>query len=72
MRNYYGAAGAANTRSSERFTQLRVRQRLAHTVRAILHSRDWRTLPRARADHAPTLAPNEHKRAAPRRAVTLT
>ena len=43
MRVYYGQGG---NRHSERDTQLDVRQRMAHTLRVLLGSRDWRTLPR--------------------------
>lgn len=50
MRNYYGEGGASNTRFSERWTQLRVRQRLAHTVRALLEGRDWTRLERGAKD----------------------
>ena len=50
MRVYYGAAGAAANRFSERDIQLSVRQRLVHTVRHVLRGRDWRALPRGQAD----------------------
>lgn len=50
MRNYYGESGATATRFSERWTQLRVRQRLAHTVRALLEGRDWKQLERGHLD----------------------
>ena len=50
MQNYYGTAGSAHNRFSERWTQLRVRQRLAHTVRALLEGRDWQKLERGQAD----------------------
>ena len=50
MRNYYGQAGASSTRFSERFTQLRVRQRLIHTVRALIGGRVWHSLPRGPRD----------------------
>jgi hypothetical protein len=50
MRVYYGQAGALQNRSSERFIQLDVRQRLVHTVRHMLAGRDWRELPRGIAD----------------------
>ena len=36
MQNYYGMAGTVANRWSERFVQLRVRQRLAHTLREIV------------------------------------
>ena len=54
MRNYYGAAGASSSRVSERVTQLRVRQRLTHIVRAALAAKGlpWTELPRGRADLA--------------------
>ena len=52
MRNYYGANGAGANRFSERFTQLRVRQRLVHSVRIIMarYGKEWHALPRAQAD----------------------
>jgi len=50
MRIYYGLAGLGGTRISERVTQLSVRQRLAHTVRAIIGARRWQDLPRGPAD----------------------
>ena len=50
MRIYYGTAGSTGTHFSERDVQLRVRQRLIHTVRWILKDRDWRSLPRGQAD----------------------
>ena len=51
MRNYYGMAGSTANRFSERFTQLRVRQRLAHTLRAIVTNHGgWRALPRGPED----------------------
>jgi hypothetical protein len=46
MNVYYGQAGTGGQRVSERMLQLRVRQRLVHTVRAALNGRDWRDLPR--------------------------
>ena len=52
MKVYYGSAGAARNRFSERERQLDVRQRLTHTVRALLRGKDWRTLPRGQADLA--------------------
>ena len=54
MRNYYGAAGASSSRVSERVTQLRVRQRLTHIVKAALAAKGlpWTELPRGRADLA--------------------
>ena len=51
MQNYYGMAGAAPNRFSERFNQLRVRQRLIHSIRHVLGSfGNWRTLPRGPSD----------------------
>ena len=52
MRVYYGAGGASSNRFSERDVQLRVRQRLVHTVRHIIehHPGGWRALPRGQAD----------------------
>ena len=50
MRNYYGDAGSAGTRFSERWTQLRTRQRLVHIVRALLVGRDWRDIGRGHVD----------------------
>ena len=58
MRNYYGQPGDGSTRVSERFNQLRVRQRLTRIIRAILRARfptgttgvDWRRMPRGQAD----------------------
>ena len=43
MHIYYGDAGAGTNRISERVIQLKVRQRLVHTVRAVLeHHGGWR------------------------------
>jgi hypothetical protein len=50
MRNYYGEAGSAGTRFSERWTQLRTRQRLVHIVRALLVGRDWCAIGRGHVD----------------------
>ena len=50
MRIYYGLAGTGGSRISERVIQLDVRQRLAHTVRAIIGDRRWQDLPRGPAD----------------------
>lgn len=59
MRNYYGAAGADPTRFSERYTQIRVRQRLVRTVRTKIEmylkakgAANWTALPRGQADLA--------------------
>ena len=60
MRVYYGApgaaAGGADRRYSERDMQLRVRQRLIHTVREVLRQRgwlgDWTAMPRGPLDLA--------------------
>ena len=50
MRVYYGSAGTAANRFSERDIQLSVRQRLAHIVRHLLRGKDWRQLPRGQLD----------------------
>jgi len=50
MRNYYGEAGSAGTRFSERWMQLRTRQRLVHIVRALLVGRDWCAIGRGHVD----------------------
>lgn len=50
MRIYYGAAGALANRTSERFIQLDVRQRLIHTVRHAMQGKDWQSMPRGIAD----------------------
>ena len=50
MRNYYGEGGSDNNRYSERWTQLRVRQRPTHIVRAVLAGRDWTKLERGQLD----------------------
>ena len=51
MRIYYGMAGTTANRFSERFIQLRVRQRLCHTIRERLRQEgDWRSLPRGQGD----------------------
>jgi hypothetical protein len=44
IRNYYGEAGSAGMRFSERWTQLRTRQSASGTiVRALLVGRNWHT-----------------------------
>jgi hypothetical protein len=50
MRTYYGEPGTECNRHSERWTQIRVRQRLAHTVRCVLAGRTWTNLDRGQAD----------------------
>ena len=50
MRVYYGQGGALGNRFGHRFKLLSARQRLVHTVRAVLVGRDWRRLPRGQAD----------------------
>ena len=50
IRVYYGQAGALGNRFGAKFKMLRVRQRLVHTVRAVLRGRDWRKLPRGQLD----------------------
>ena len=53
MTVYYGAGGATSSRFSEREIQLDVRQRLVHTIRALVTAAGgWRALPRGQADHA--------------------
>ena len=48
---YYGLAGASANRVSERFTQVRVRQRLAHTIRLLVSKAGgWLSLPRGPDD----------------------
>ena len=50
---YYGTPGRGNTRQSERVIQLRVRQRLAHTIRRLIQNEGgWRCLPRGQMDLA--------------------
>ena len=45
MQNYYGDAGAGNARRSERVMQLRVRQRLIHTIRHVIEAAGgWRAM----------------------------
>ena len=57
MANYYGMAGTAANRFSERAVQLRLRQRLAHTVKFLIdQAGGWMTLARGQADIA-TLTP---------------
>ena len=52
MRVYYGQGGAGANRFSEKYRQLRVRQRLIHTIRALLAAYEpgWRNLPRGQKD----------------------
>ena len=51
MAIYYGNAGRSGNRYGERFTQLRVRQRLAHTLRTIVKRQGgWVNLPRGPQD----------------------
>ena len=53
MTVYYGAGGATSSRFSEREIQLDVRQRLVHTIRALVTAAGgWRALPRGQADLA--------------------
>jgi len=45
MQSYYGDAGAGNARLSERMMQLRVRQRLTHTIRHVIAAAGgWRAM----------------------------
>ena len=50
--NTTGLAGTGGSRISESTTQLGARQRLAHTIRAMIGARRWQDLPRGPADLA--------------------
>ena len=55
MRVYYGQAGSNGVRGSERAVQLRVRQRLARSIRAIIKRHcelGWKKMKRGPADLA--------------------
>jgi len=45
MTTYYGRAGSVGNRFSERFNQLRVRQRLTHVLRLVIrHAGGWKSM----------------------------